>query len=111
METQFPDLQCCQVSCSIITVPRGRGNTFQRAAAYNKPGWVMHMDNNEIMKSLEGFDEVWKRVTAARPEAAACQPEEAPVAARQQAPPASAPPDEEPPQDAASRSARGRPAR
>ena len=30
----------------------------------------MHMDNNEIMKSLEGFDEVWKRVTAARPEAA-----------------------------------------
>lgn len=30
----------------------------------------MHMDNNEIMKSLEGLDEVWKRVTAARPEAA-----------------------------------------
>ena len=30
----------------------------------------MHMDNKEIMKSLEGFDEVWKRVTAARPEAA-----------------------------------------
>lgn len=56
--------------CSIITVPRGHGNTFQRAAAYNKPGWVMHMDNNEIMKSLEDFDEVWKRVTAARPEAA-----------------------------------------
>ena len=49
---------------------RGCGNTFRRAAAYNKSGWVMHMDNNEIMKSLEGFDEVWKRVTAARPEAA-----------------------------------------
>ena len=49
---------------------RGCGNTFRLAAAYNKSGWVMHMDNNEIMKSLEGFDEVWKRVTAARPEAA-----------------------------------------
>ena len=30
----------------------------------------MHMDNKEIMKSLEGFDKVWKRVIAARPEAA-----------------------------------------
>ena len=58
------------MSCSIINVPLGHGNTFRRAAAYNKSGWVMHMDNNEIMKSLEGFDEVWKRVTAARPEAA-----------------------------------------
>ena len=25
---------------------RGCGNTFRRAAAYNKSGWVMHMDNN-----------------------------------------------------------------
>lgn len=26
------------------------------------------MDNNEIKRRLEGFDEVWKRVSAARPE-------------------------------------------
>ncbi len=26
----------------------------------------MYMDNKEISKRLEGFEEVWKRVTAAR---------------------------------------------